>query len=125
MILYFLLLWVLPVKNDIVLQEHVDLIEYNHYHDSKMNPVLDQIIFYNWSDQRRRFDVKAYRLVKNDSQIPRRYGNGYIVRWHDEGFLREITSSFKRETFTQYDPENRERDYLPEIERLDLKKPIR
>jgi hypothetical protein len=121
--LILLLILILPVRNDTVLKDHVDLIEYNHYHDSNMKPIFDQLIFYDWSEQKRRFQVRAWRLVKLESQIPFRdhYNKKWMVRWHDNDMLREVTSPSCRETWTQYDPEVLERDFLPQDQRLGLK----
>lgn len=122
--LYLLLMLILPVSNNNVLEDDVDLVEYNHYHDSNMEHVFDQFIFYDWSNQKKRFQVRAWKLVKCDSQIPRRNGDQWLVRWHDDGVLREVNAKFRRETWTQYDPELVERNHLPQDQRLDLKAPI-
>ncbi len=105
-----------------VLRDSVDLIEINHYHDARGEHVFDQLIFYDWSSQKRRFQVRAWRLIKSESQLPRRdYLQGtWIVRWHDDGVLREVTASSRRETWTQYDPELAERENLPQDQRLEL-----
>lgn len=128
MFLFILLFSVISGRSNPVIKEHVDLIEYNHYHDSNMNLIFDQVIFYNWSSQRKRFDVIAYRLVKSESQIPVKKKKGYLTRWHDNhsdsdhvDVLREVTSSSRRETYTQYDPEGLERNFLSQHQRIGLK----
>ena len=105
-----------------VLRDDVDLVEVNHYHDERGRRVFDQLIFYDWSEQRKRFQVRAWRLIKSDRQLPRRdhAADVYRVLWHDEGVLREVTAKSMRETWTQYDPELVEREYLPQDQRLDL-----
>ena len=105
-----------------VLRDDVDLVEVNHYHDERGRRVFDQLIFYDWSEQRKRFQVRAWRLIKSDRQLPRRdhVADVYRVLWHDEGVLREVTAKSMRETWTQYDPELVEREYLPQDQRLDL-----
>ncbi len=105
-----------------VIKDVVDLVEVNHYHDARGEHVFDQLIFYDWSNQKRRFQVRAWRLIKTESQLPRRdyRQNNWLVRWHDDGVLREVTSSSRRETWTQYDPELVERENLPQDQRLDL-----
>jgi hypothetical protein len=119
--LFLLLVLILPIKDNTVLKDNVDLIEYNHYHDARGEHVFDQLIFYDWSNQKRRFQVRAWRLVKSEQQIPRRNKNGWMVRWHDDGALREVTAKSQRETWTQYDPELEERNFLSQDQRLDLK----
>ena len=105
-----------------VLKDSVDLVEVNHYHDARGQHVFDQLIFYDWSSQQKRFQVRAWRLIKSDSQLPRReHRSGtWLVRWHDEGVMREVTAKSRRETWTQYDPELVERENLPQEQRLDL-----
>lgn len=108
--------------NEAVLRDAVDLVEVNHYHDARGQHVFDQLIFYDWSSQKRRFQVRAWRLIKSESQFPRRdHRSGtWLVRWHDDGTMREVTASSQRETWTQYDPELVERANLPQEQRLDL-----
>jgi hypothetical protein len=105
-----------------IIKDMVDLVEVNHYHDARGEHVFDQLIFYDWSNQQRRFQVRAWRLIKTESQLPRRdYRQGnWLVRWHDDGVLREVTAASRRETWTQYDPELIERENLPQDQRLDL-----
>jgi len=111
-----------PASGEVVLRDAVDLVEVNHYHDAKGQHVFDQLIFYDWSSQKRRFQVRAWRLIKSESQFPRRdHRSGtWLVRWHDDGVMREVTASSQRETWTQYDPELAERANLPQDQRLDL-----
>src|SRR5688500_19986821 len=99
-----------------VVKDGVDLVELNHYHDARGEHVFDQLILYDGSSQTRRFQVRAWRLIKSDSQLPRRdFRNGnWLIRWHDDGVLREVTAASRRETWTQYDPELVERENLPQ-----------
>lgn len=117
-----LLASVVPQSLTPIVQDRVDLVEVNHYHDERGRKVFDQLIFYDWSEQRKRFQVRAWRLIKNDRQLPRRdYDSDlYRVVWHDEGVLREVIAKSQRETWTQYDPELVEREYLPQDQRIDL-----
>lgn len=120
----FLLFLLLSVSSsDTVLRDDVDLVEVNHYHDERGRPVFDQLIFYDWSEQRKRFHVRGWRLIKSDRQLPRRsyYADTYRIMWHDDGVLREVTAKSMRETWTQHDPELVEREYLPQDQRRDLK----
>jgi len=113
---------VLSVSNASVVKDKVDLVEINHYHDARGEHVFDQLIFYDWSSQKHRFQVRAWRLIKTESQLPRRdhRAGNWLVRWHDDGMLREVTAASQRETWTQYDPELMERENLPQDQRLDL-----
>lgn len=120
-----LLSGILPADSRSVIRDSVDLVEVNHYHDQRGQRVFDQLIFYDWSRQKRRFQVRAWRLIKTESQLPRRdHRDGrWLVRWHDEGLLREVTAESHRETWTRYDPELIERDYLPQEQRQELSSP--
>ena len=106
------------------LRDHVDLVEVNHYHDDSGRHVFDQLIFYDWSPVRNRFDVRAWRLIKQPNQLPRRNHaeNVWRVIWHDVGVLRIVEADAHRETWTQYDPELVNREYLPQEMRKDLTK---
>ena len=95
----------------------VDLVEVNHYHDARGEHVFDQLIFYKWSEQRKRYDVCEWRLIKDESMLPKRKGDGWMLRWHDDGVLREVQIANLRETNTTYDPEVIEREYLPQDQR--------
>jgi len=107
-----------------VVRESVDLIELNAYFDEYGRLVFVQDIFYDWSDSERRYNVRAWRLVKHESQIPRRdhASGGYVVLWQDnDKTTREVRSKEFRETWLQYDPELAEREILPK----DLRRGLR
>lgn len=103
-------------------RQRVDLIELNHFVDDQGREVFQQLIFYDWSPSQQRFLVRAWRLVKRPSQLPRRRWNPYRVEcsWHDNGRLRQVVSSSMRETWSQQDPERVNRKLLPEDERVPL-----
>ena len=98
----------------------VDLVEVKHYHNETGKHVLDQLIFYSWSPQLKRYDVRGWRIIACESMYPVRRGDGYVVRWHDDGVMREIFAKAKRETVTKHDPELRQRERLPESDRKPL-----
>lgn len=110
-----------------VARETVDLIEVNHFYDEHGRLVFDQVIFYDWSARDARYMVRAWRLVKNPAQLPHRDWSrgGYVTVWQDSGtsgeVLRHVHSRSIRETWTQYDPELIEREYLPKERRKELK----
>ena len=94
--------------------EKVDLIEVNHYFDSKGNPVLEQAIYYDWSPEQGRFEVVDYKLLESIAQQPRRDKSGdYHSVWHDGHVLRTVQAYSCQRTWTQFDPEHRERETLP------------
>lgn len=106
-----------------VARERVDLIEVNHFFDEQGRLVFDQVIFYDWSGDHSRYMVRDWRLVKNASQLPQRdwQRGGYLAVWQDGEVMRRVGSEAMRETWTQYDPELVEREYLPKDERRKLR----
>jgi hypothetical protein len=110
----------------IAMTSHVDLIEVNHYFDNDGKPVFNQLIFYNWDESAGRFNVNAWRLLKNTNQIPIRnaVSGKFSSTWYDGKVLRTINADDRIETWTQYDPETFERAFLPKSERPDLVRPV-
>ena len=119
--LALLLLSVVPV--DSVARESVDLIELNHLFDENARLVFDQVIFYDWSQSEARYNVRAWRLVKQPSQLPQRdwNGGGYSALWQDGEVVRKVTAPSIRETWLQHDPELLEREYMPKELRRELR----
>ena len=106
-----------------VARERVDLMEVNHFYDEQGRLVFDQIIFYDWSPEHSRYMVRAWRMVKNPAQLPERdwRDGGYLSVWQDGEVLRRVRAESMRETWTQYDPELIEREYLPRERRRELR----
>lgn len=107
------------------IKQRVDLIELNHFVDEDGREVFQQVIFYDWSPRHRRFHVRAWRLIKHDSQVPTRHWDPprYQCMWHDEGVLRQVWAPQMRETWSQQDPERVNRALLPEDQRVPLAAP--
>ncbi len=103
----------------------VDLIELNHFVDDEGREVFRQLVFYDWSDTDRRFNVRAWRLVKHENQLPTRHWNPdrHECKWHDDGLLRRVSAPQMRETWSQQDPERINRKHFPEKERVPLFEP--
>ena len=107
--------------------DQVDLMELNHFYDEQGKHVFDQIIFYDWSSRHRRYNIRAWRLLKRRTQLPERaaHGRGFVTVWHDpkaSNVLRKVCATSLRETWTQYDPELFERRFLPQNQRRELLK---
>jgi hypothetical protein len=100
----------------------VDLVEVNHFYDDQGRHVFDQVIFYDWEAGHSRHMVRAWRLVKNPAQLPQRNwkDGSYSALWYDNDVLRRVQAKSMRESWTQYDPELVEREYLPKEKRKDL-----
>jgi len=110
-----------------VAREKVDLMEVNHFYDEQGRLVFDQVIFYDWSPEHSRYMVRAWRLVKNPTQLPERdwRDGGYLAVWQDGEIVRRVQAASMRESWTQYDPELVEREFLPKERRKELRKEIR
>lgn len=117
-----LLLAVVPRES--VVRDAVDVIEVNHLFDDGGRPVFTQVIFWHWCLSSSRYHVRAWRLVKDQSQLPRRdhFSGGYVAWWQDGETLRAVHAQSVRETWTQYDPELLERDVLPVEHRSQLRR---
>lgn len=105
-----------------ITRQRVDLIELNHFVDEEGREVFRQVIFYDWSREHHRFHVRAWRLIKRESQLPVRSWNPqrYQCSWHDDGVLRQVWAPKMRETWSQRDPERVNRAMLPEDQRRPL-----
>jgi len=114
---------VMPVED--VIAESVDLIEVNHCYDEEGKHVFDQVLFYDWSAQDRQYHVRAWRMLKDPTQIPHRDSvrGDYESTWYDGWLLRQVRSTTFRETWTQYDPEVTARSQLPKELRRELLRP--
>lgn len=121
-LIFLALLCVVPINEGTVIQQKVDLIEVNHFYDENGKKVFSQILFYEWNRFESRHDVLAWRLLrKMNYRKPVRTRKGdYKIVWDDNGQLREVECLVFRESWTQYDPELIERNYLPKEQRKGL-----
>jgi len=101
--------------------EHVDLVELNHFHDCLGRHVYDQVIFYEWAPDTSQYYVRAWCLIEDRDIVNRRpmkrySDNLYEVQWQDrdQNLLRIITSTHYRESWTQVDPERANKKVLDE-----------
>lgn len=116
------------------LREHVDLMEVNHHYDDSGRLVFDQLLFRDWHSGDGMHHLRAWRMIKpgSDSRqsiqsppmLPR-YSQAHgvwVVEWFDDGKHRRVTATAYRESWTQYDPELTEREFLPKEKRRELRK---
>lgn len=108
-----------------IAHDTVDLAEVNHFHDEQGRLVFDQIIFYDWSHEHSRYQVRAWRMLNSPSQIPQKnFVTGrYEVIWHDGDITRRVEARAFRESWTQHDVEMTERQHLPKEQRRKLTTP--
>lgn len=99
------------VPHESVVTDTADVIEVNHYFDENGRLVFDQIIFWEWCDEKQRHQVFAWRFAKQPGQFPvRDWGrNAFVTTWYDRKLLRCVRGASVRETWTQYDPEVHDR----------------
>ncbi|MEW4565388.1 hypothetical protein AB1K70_22875 [Bremerella sp. JC770] len=112
-----------PVETHVV--DRVDLVEINHLYDLQGRLVINQLIFYQWDSASQRFQVRAWRLLKTDDQLPRKSWNQdqFICHWRDMNVDRKVYADNVRETWTTYDPEVLERNMFPIEQRSELSQP--
>lgn len=69
------------------------------------------------------FEVVAWRLLKHSNQLPQSdwKRGGFVATWQDGDVLRSVRSPLYRESWTQYDPELLEREYLSKHDRRGLR----
>lgn len=107
-----------------IVGDKCDLIEVNHFFDDDGRHVFDQQIFFDWSPAAGRYQVRGWRLIKSSRQHPEWMPDGsYRIIWQDGEILRKVRAASVRESWTQYDPELLEREYLPKEHRTDLTQP--
>ena len=122
--MWLLLLAVSLLPGEDVVRESVDLVEVNHLFNDKGEHVFDQVVFYDLDLPNGKFQVRAWRLIKSADQLPYRdwrHGD-YVTMWYDGEQLRRVRSPSLQETWTQYDPEQVEREFLPKEKRRNLRK---
>jgi hypothetical protein len=107
-----------------VLTDKVDLIEINHCYDEKGQLVFDQLLFYDWCPATAHYNVRDWRLLKTPLQLPRRSyeTGGFVAVWRDGTTMRKVYAETIRETWTQYDPEILEQQFLPKEQRRSFPK---
>ena len=114
-----------PIEDAVV--DRVDLIEINHFYDEQSRLVFDQIMFYEWSAAESHYQLRDWRLLKSPAQIPLRNwrNRDFVAVWHDfksKGVLRKVHARMIRETWTHYDPEIVEREFLSQDRRRELRR---
>lgn len=114
------LLATLPV--DTALRDDVACIEVQHFYDDQAKLVFDQVVFWRWCKVKCCEEVQDWRLLKNESQWPRRdYRAGdYVARWWDGDAFREVRAPTIRERWLQWDVELLDRDKHPVQDRRKL-----
>lgn len=124
-ILLLFLISILPSPEP--LRERCDRIEVNHFYDDDRRLVFDQLLFWDWSHDAGRFQLRAWRMVKSPGAIPQ-YSHSrrcWQSNWYDGDLWRCVEAECVTETWTQYDPELTDREFLPKEHRRELRRPTK
>ncbi len=122
------LLCILPAPCEPV-RDRCDAIEQNFYYDEQGRLVFAQLIYYDFPPTAERHFVRAWRLVKDQSQVPQRdwRNGGYTSLFYEASQSGEcwrlITAPSYYESWTQWDVELVEREYMPKEKRRELSGP--
>lgn len=106
-----------------LVEDVVDVIEINHFMNAEGQEQLHQIIFYDYSPNLQTYVVRAWRTVKNPPQLPYKQGKQYVIVWNDtrdNNTFRKVYAKSVRETWTDYDPETVNQEYLDRNLRREL-----
>lgn len=126
MVLIFLTIAAILPSEDVT-RERCDLIVLNSFYDDQARLVFDQLLFYDWSHDDGRFQLRAWRMVKSTAQHPR-YDHARelwtTTTWLDGEIPRQITAPVYQHVFTSFDPELTEREFLPKEQRRELRQPF-
>lgn len=120
---WVLLLCSIVPQPDSALRDRCDLTELNHFFDENGRLVFDQLIFLDFNKQQRRFDVVAWKLMKQPDQLPVRdwENGGYVTSWLEGDNFRVVRSRDFVESWLQYDPELAAREVLAKEHRRELR----
>jgi hypothetical protein len=107
-VMRFLLALVVLFGGHVDQSETVDLIELNHYTSSE-NYGFSQVIFWEFSPDKRCHIVRDWILASAIVSHPCKLNGGHECSVEVDGRKYKVRSKLFRETFTDYDPEMRNR----------------
>ena len=118
-----------PFKLYGIAEEHIDMIELNHYYDLKGRIVFDQIIFWEKWPSNGKYHVRAWCLADDNSNkfenrrpIYDYQTDLWVVNWNDTDaeLRRKLTTSVYKESWTKTDPERDDKKHHNESNRIKL-----
>jgi len=118
---YFLAATVIGVVvwSNPTVDERVDMVELNHFHDSNGKFCFSQVIFWRWDHVEGNYHVGEWRMIEGVSINPR--PDKCTVKWKEHsGIERLVIAKHFRESWTQIDPERMDKNGHPESERIGL-----
>ena len=95
-----------------VIDDSVDVIEFNHMHAADGSHSFTQVIFWDWDTSVNDYTVIDWRMVK--PHYLRKFPRGYRLTWVDGETIRTVRATAYFESWTQTDPEIVDRDKLPQ-----------
>lgn len=97
---------------------HFDRIDIHHCYCADSGEVrFRQLIFWRWCREGRRFYSFGFKIVKDDTPLPRFNGQHWTVELKRNSGHWRITADFLIEWHSSYDPEAIDRQRFPEIQR--------
>ncbi len=104
--------------------DSLPIAEDNIYYDEYGKRVFEQIIFYRYYSDMSAYHVADYRMSDKGTILIffSRSLNQYVYLIYVEGLLREIRVNSRFISWTQYDPEVWDRNFLPMSDRKKLRK---
>lgn len=110
-------------KKPSVRELEYSVMEINHRYDDQGRHCYDQIILWDWNPQYRRHHVALWLLIdQTRHEMPRKVGDmWYFTIPKLEGPQVKIKSKIRRETWTDYDPERKDKELFDEKYRRGLK----
>lgn len=119
-----LLLWGILARAlepmEVPVVDTVDVLERNHFYGEQGEIVFTQHI--GWSYDVADLHVVFWRLNKDEKSPITPTSKGYQWQWWDGDTLRRVESKVYRETWTQFDPELRDRAHVAAHDRRGLTK---
>ena len=99
------------------IRDNAEVVEVNRFYDEQARLVFCQVIWYDASGV-----IIAWRLVRSDLMLPfrDRSRGDYVMTWIDGETWRTVRAKYRKETWTQYDPEVAQREAVPKECRREL-----
>ena len=96
-----------PYTSEVIQQ--ADVVEYNHFYDDNGKHVFDQLILWKWDYFVGSNVSHGFKIVKGNESIEPK-----CILWEEGEEIHKIDSKCPLyETWTQYDPENKNREVFP------------
>ena len=95
--------------------DRVERFENNVFYDEQGREVFTQLI--GWDEM----NIAFWRMNKLGDLNPVRERGAWVVRWNDQGVMREVWARSFDTTWTQHDVELVDREYVPPEKRRGLK----